>query len=474
MLRWTSTFAVILLLTSCAAFNSEESNRVCVIPTANSTCNCSVPCHTFDYYISQPDSELYQQNFLTMDFLPGIHTVSKSFSSSSHTGLHLVGVDASIKIVFDLNGTSWFSLRESLNISFSNLTFELGEQCQSSQFLFDLESVSDISFTCVNLTNLYGGAVSLQSASRVVFRHFNSCTRYYGISLTNTCENVEISHSILTGMTNYTLLRINYTELLNNSNIDVKHSQFHNGSDSIRVYVSRTDSMLHENNKLKLRFNFTSILCTTPYGGDFKADFLSTNAEVNVEMHLYDFQLPKASTYGILLDFGNFQRSYAVYIVNSSISYHNEAAIRIFNGNTPESSVSVENVTIIHNKASPSLYPVSGFIIKGQLYPNQNPSTVLKNVRFESNILETSSSIYTVVTMMLYYVQKIELIDCHFESNIGTALYLEKSVVNMTGNLTFINNTAYNGAAISVNGAPELFSRIIMLIAMVVLYIFHI
>ena len=113
----SSFITIFVFSVSCSC---DIGNWVCVIPTENSTCNCSVPCHTFEYYISNPASELYD---ITVEFLPGTHRVDKSFSSSNRTGLYLVGSDnAAIHIEYNGNA-SWFSLNESSNILISGLSF---------------------------------------------------------------------------------------------------------------------------------------------------------------------------------------------------------------------------------------------------------------------------------------------------------------------------------------------------------------
>ena len=77
---------------------------------------------------------------------------------------------------------------------------------------------------------------------------------------------------------------------------------------------------------------------------------------------------------------------------------------------------------------------------------------MIENVTFESNTYMASVSVDSVVTVMLFFVHRVTITNCHFNNNTGTALYLENSIIFTTGTLTFTQNTAYNGAAIYVNG----------------------
>ena len=157
-------------------------------------------------------------------------------------------------------------------------------------------------------------------------------------------------------------------------------------------------------------------------------------------------------SYGIFLNFATFSGKYDVNITNSKIYHHNEAAIRVYNGMRRDSTVSISNVVIENNQAHPFHFPVSGLLIKGTLNPSLNPATVINNVTFSSNSYVASTSVDTVVTVMLFFVQRITIINCSFVNNTGTALYLENSTVNASGFLTFLNNTAHNGAAIFISG----------------------
>ena len=78
-------------------------------------------------------------------------------------------------------------------------------------------------------------------------------------------------------------------------------------------------------------------------------------------------------------------------------------------------------------------------------YAKEDPqfSMVFRNVSFENNKLPQKSVI------SLYSVKEIELIDCRFVRNQGTPITLYKSTLKVSGTLSFMNNTAYQGGAMA-------------------------
>ena len=192
---------VIILFSVSFISATEKSAKVCVTPTGNSTCSCTVPCHTFDYYVSHPGSELYKSPLLTVEFLPGTHIVKEAFSSVNHTGLYLVGSNAIVEIEH-VDNTSWFSLNKSSNISFTNLNFELIDRsttsrCESNYYIFHFESVSNLVFSHVNLTNPCGGGAYLLSTTEIKFAFVNFDTWLHGLNMFNVCSNNYTSGKII-------------------------------------------------------------------------------------------------------------------------------------------------------------------------------------------------------------------------------------------------------------------------------------
>ena len=444
---------VIILFSVSFISATEESAKVCVIPTENSTCSCTVPCHTFDYYVSNPGSELYKSPLLTVEFLPGTHIVKEAFSSVNHTGLYLVGSDAIVEIE-PIDNTSWFSLNKSSNISFTNLSFELIDRsttsrCETNYYIFHFESVSNLVFSHVNLTNPCGGGAYLLSTIEIKFAFVNFDTWLHGLNMFNVCSINYILHCVFNGRMNHSLITVQYSQLTSDASLDVHYCEFYNGSGSLDLDTGSYGYTARLGSKFSLSITHTTFI--TPAGGDITAHIGFSN-NIYVDISLDNVHLLKGTGYGIFLNFGIFNGRYDVRISNCSIFFHNESAIRVYSGGNPESMVSITNTVIENNQASPFSYPISGLLMKGSIDPSFDPVTVIKNVTFNSNHYVASTSVDTVVTMMLYFVHHITLTDCYFINNTGTALYLENSTIAANGTLNFVSNTAYNGAAIYISG----------------------
>ncbi|CAI8020397.1 hypothetical protein GBAR_LOCUS12206, partial [Geodia barretti] len=130
---------VSVLLSVSSLCSSEKTTKVCVIPAENVTCSCLVSCHTST--TMYPILDQYCTRAITYyGVSTGTHVVKKYFSSWNRVGLYLVG-RSDVTVEIDTDITSWFSLSESSNISFTNLNFELissrgTSQCKSDHYIF--------------------------------------------------------------------------------------------------------------------------------------------------------------------------------------------------------------------------------------------------------------------------------------------------------------------------------------------------
>ena len=460
-------FIFIVILLSVNSLISHDWERRCVIPTKQSFCNCSVPCHTFDYYLSNPDSELYQLDFLILEFLPGVHETTKTLSSWNHNGLHMIGNNATIDLKYNDN-TSWFTLKESSQILFSDLNIQLihienATECRLNYILYfnDVE----ISLTNVILNNRCGGGIYLANTSSSVRIKFHNVTFFVwavGLNMSNVNSIVEICHCLFIGSGEHLLLEANYDNIIvepeTRIELNLQYSEFHNGSGSLHVCVDMPEqspgAIVSE-----IYLNIYHVNFTTPNGGDISVIVLSGSdaSDMTFNMSIERVKLFSAKSYGIFLELGTYWGKYDVKIDGCIISFHNECAIRIYSGNNMESRIFITNSVVRYNKASPFNYPVSGMVIKGSREPHLNPNVILKNVTFQSNQFLQTAIVDTVVTVMLFFVHRLAIIDCHFQNNIGTALYLENSTISAYGNVSFTNNTASNGAAIYINGPSVIF-----------------
>jgi len=83
-----------------------------------------------------------------------------------------------------------------------------------------------------------------------------------------------------------------------------------------------------------------------------------------------------------------------------------------------------------------------GLVISG----HSHISVTLSNVSFENNQLSSNGGI------RLYEARRVELIDCRFVGNEGTSVTATDSTFKVSGTLSFVNNTAYQGGAMGFYG----------------------
>jgi len=76
------------------------------------------------------------------------------------------------------------------------------------------------------------------------------------------------------------------------------------------------------------------------------------------------------------------------------------------------------------------------------------PSIMLTNVRFSSNINRRLSTVLPSVVYM-EFAQNVSFTDCSFTGNRGTPIVAYSSHFNVSGTLNFVNNTGYEGGALA-------------------------
>ena len=141
-----------------------------------------------------------------------------------------------------------------------------------------------------------------------------------------------------------------------------------------------------------------------------------------------------------------------IRIINNTID-ESAYGIRIQDNISPDNEdtmiylqIIIENCIIMNNTgAFHHSKTGSGLLISGQL-GNSPVSVILRNVSFMNNNFSSNGGIH------LNLVSKLKLIDCVFVGNQGTPISLFESSINVSGTLSFVNNTAYEGGAMAFYG----------------------
>jgi len=78
----------------------------------------------------------------------------------------------------------------------------------------------------------------------------------------------------------------------------------------------------------------------------------------------------------------------------------------------------------------------------------ENILTTLDSQWYSATLLSGTTDHHSTYTIL----EQIELIDCTFVGNQGTAITLKDSIIKVSGTITFVNNTAYEGGAMAFYG----------------------
>ena len=423
----------------------QASNNYYVRPTKESLCPDNVTCHAFDYYLSR--QEHYFTSGVTFNFLPGIHHVSRVYSGHSIVGLKftkymsLNGTNVTVTTTTQTE-SAWFTLYNSSQISFTGINiFVNGNESLCSPYILDLINVSDVQFSHMFLNSSCGSGLSIRNAQAgsVLLDSIEVKVNGCGVNITDGSIAIANSHFVGSYLSQLVYVNIAEPPAQEKYRIDIKHCEFHNGS--LFAYI--------ELDAAAVVLNIADIYSN---GCDIQV-YAVKGRKLDVLIDRATLTFGKSS--GIFVAVPNFRGIYNISINHCSIFSHHDGAIRIHLGGNIHSQVLVENSVVKNNQAIPTVFPVTGMLIAGLPNCEPNGPVILKNVTFESNTYIPSASIDAVVTVLLYYVQRVTIVDCHFKNNTGTALYLEGSLFSANGTTVFSDNIAYDGAALFISGLSK-------------------
>ena len=152
---------------------------------------------------------------------------------------------------------------------------------------------------------------------------------------------------------------------------------------------------------------------------------------------------------GIEIDCSMFTGSCNINIISSSIVHHFGKALSIALGENSDEVV-IQDSILKWNHGNIYIPGIAMQITQSHAF-SYLTSVQMKNVTFDSNHF-SSGYIDGTVTALLQNIGNATIIDCTFKNNTGAALFLESSSVTAVGNVSFIDNVAYNGAALIIGG----------------------
>ena len=457
----TTTLLLLLLVGLCAAAEYY------VKPTIPQETSCPrKPCYTLDelatkyFYASATD--VLTDN-VTVIFLNGTHELKGSIfvrEVNDFTLLGAGGANGVSHVEINCKGVSSLVFDGIINLTITRITIS---QCGALHEFENihvhwpsrapkinalmLSDVFNLRLTWVKIHNSTNSGilgVNVMGTSVIdhsVFEGFN-CVRiqsnYKNYHIHIWYENCNQIHPTSHGCSNKSmnLLHAVKSHKLNIHNCVLKHGR-HGGSVRITLH--------HDRYKVEVDLmNITAFNGGgTSYLGDISIDIYHKAYYYVTIRDSYISSSKGAAIYISVSPLSEAHLSQIVHITNSiidkcaagiAILYRKSSAIE----SLPQ--IIFENCTIANINNG------QGLRIHGTSAEQPQVLLELRNVYFKNNTFSQTGGIW------LNFCKEIELVDCIFVGNQGTSIYLYYSTINVSGTLSFVNNTAYEGGAMAFYG----------------------
>ena len=466
----TATLLPLLLVGLCAATEYYVKSTI-----LQETSCPRESCYTLDElaanYVYASATDVLTDN-VTVIFLNGIHELKGSVfvrEVNDFTLLGAGGANAESNVEINCKGLYSLVFDGIINLTITGITFsQCGSQFQHNGIYQHLDLPLDVprvnALTFSDVFNLRLIWVVIQ----------NSIDN--GILALNVLGTSVIDHSLFQNL-EFNAMRLQ-NDYNNDNTFPVRHIYLRYKNCNQIQYSSlrcsnETKSLLHAVKSHKLHFH--NCVLRDGRRGSMKIALYHNGYDVELDlMNLTVLNGGGVSERGdICIDIGH-EANYLVTLRDSYIGHSEGAAISVTSRHT-ESYVSqlihITNIVIhkcaagiyIRSLATPIVKTLTQIMIKNCILMDisgtndelrgqglrivgvsaEHPqfSVVLRNVSFLNNTLPVKGVVY------LNLVKEIELIDCRFFGNQGTSIILYKSTLNVSGTLSFVNNTAYQGGA---------------------------
>ena len=431
--RMSSASVLLLLVGLCAA------TEYYVKPTIPQETSCPrESCYTLDelaakyFYASATD--VLTDN-VTVIFLNGTHELESSIfvSEVNDFTLHGAGgISGDSHVEIKCKGESSLRFDSIINLTITRITLS---NCAHTSFsgVFNLRliwvEIQKSTGSGIAAINVFGSSVIGHSVfngtyyplTRCIFIWYNSCT--------------EVSHKC-TNKTKSLLHAVNSHKLqIHNCVIE------YGTTGSMKVNLDHT--------RYKVELDLLNITALNGGNGLSRGDIhIRIQNEVNYVVTLRDSYIgnSEGAAISILLLRPEANLSQRIHISNSVID-KGKAGIDIRYYNSPASKtipqIMIDNCIIMNIRFNDNKYRRESYKAIRVYAEHPQLSVVLSNISFDNNKLGG---------IHIFSVKEVELADCRFVGNEGTPIALYSSTIKVSGTLTFMNNTAYQGGAMAFYG----------------------
>ena len=437
----------------------------CVNPREGEKCNCNgsgivYACRTLDEYLSAPE-DYFTDIGATFRFMPGTHYTHRTLNASNIRNLRLVkDGEESVTVVIDSgNENVWFAVNNSLNVSVEGIIFVTNISCHY-QYAFQFHNVSGLVFSDTSYNSSCGGYISVSHSHNFMLSNTTVISFSVSVLIHNTTGLVAIKHSNFTGGSNSSSVFIyssdySYNCSLYNQHV-IENSMFRDVYGGVHMQYSGVFSgclniSVRESFFVGAR-KYGLELQSVPYPKSHTNDW-----KMFIELDSVNFE--ECSTIGLLLSLYSFDH---VYISGCTFKNNVNTAFEVFVGKNLNSTVYMENCTFAGNEVPTSIVSVPATALSIQSSESCTTHAINSFIMKQVHFIENSHSKLGIgdleTPLVSLCLQELTIIDCIFSNNSGTSLRAVSSTFTVIGNLTFINNTANEGAALYLYGG----SRMIM------------
>ena len=425
---------MLLMILLLALEHTSEGIEYHVKPTDPEVTQCPVqPCHTLAEYLE--NSTWDNTSHARVVFMPGHHRVAQSFRVRYAFNLTLLGSTRVNHTLHDTRpilhiSTIWFHKIINLNLTGIIVikSYELEQAFSNSALkfanIFNLR-VSQIALhsTRVGITidNVFGNSVIEQSSFKYGLAQISILSIYCPLSVDKSvCAIIQSLH-----------VHLSY-----HHKISIRDCIFESGSTSMHVAL----------NSFPLEIDISNIVT---HGKQQKQISLIASSKTPYMVRIRDSLLESNGIgIGILISSYSFSANQKIQISNCTLAGHTTGIEIIVDSQHKNNQIvvthaapeiEIKRTTIRDNSLKMSDQRGIGLMVScGDKY--SQPSIMLKNVLFTSTVNRRLSAILPSVVYM-EFAQNVSFVDCSFTGNRGTPIVAISSHFNVSGRITFVNNT---------------------------------
>ena len=477
-----------------------------VTPTSPPNADCPQPCYTLDQYALNTTLLSNKEN-VSLLFLEGLHTLNHDLEISQIKQLRLIQVHSSAQVIVKWNSDIRF--KYIIHFEINNLTM-YGMTENESDYVWPTTCLDYEGHTALlNHLSIERVVLKLSGDSRLnhcrvnYSRIFITCPRqtpYLRSSLTlyksqhidSAIESRRGCKELKLNIINCTINRHQVKKLYHaqgtivfdigpvaNIEVDIADSWV-----DCELWFSGKDI----NNNIRLYIHRSHILNSDPSHSTMRVLLASEVKNTNVQVWITDSKISDSKNYGLELEVDIvFSNTIEICLSNTSISNHktdggisvrNYQVINVYNNVKKPSKretvmiIAVNNCKFISNKVAVVIELKQNINIRFEVlitdsifYGNENaidfrrrtfenlasPSTntrhsfvSLRKVTLEDN----SPHLFKSGVIRLIDVDMLNIQDCRFINNQGTAIESYYSAVTLAGGTLFSNNTSTRGGAL--------------------------